>query len=252
MEDRITGADRRLVASHRLPGKSDARFDRRLVELNAHAAIGGNTDGAAADGRAALGTYHFSGRISKFACRFSTSVVGVARAQATPRLTVRLLVTRQSSCTNGRNIFQRRPLVPPRKVWSWAANPPMLTKSTSAHRRPSADELERQIPILESIVPDVHLFGAIHDAESNVVFPANQVQGVGDRVDVGSALVRRISHGRRQTNRSSAGTTSCRSRRSPWSTGSGCGIARDAVACAAQIGSGNSDFGGLASAGSEG
>ena len=53
---------------------------------------------------------------SKFAWRFWASVMGVTNAQASPRLTVRLLVTRQSSCTYGRNSFQRRPVVAPLKV----------------------------------------------------------------------------------------------------------------------------------------
>ena len=43
------------------------------------------------------GMYHLRFSTSKFAWRFSTSVSGVARAQATPMFTVRLFVTRQSS-----------------------------------------------------------------------------------------------------------------------------------------------------------
>src|ERR1700730_1041715 len=53
----------------------------------------------------------------KFAWRFWASVTGVTSAQASPRFRVRLFVTRQSSWTKGRNIFQRRPVVAPLKVW---------------------------------------------------------------------------------------------------------------------------------------
>src|SRR5208283_3005054 len=63
-----------------------------------------------------FGTYHWRFETSKFACRFASSVSGVAKAQANPRFTVKLLVTRQLSCTKGRNSFQRRPVVAPRNV----------------------------------------------------------------------------------------------------------------------------------------
>src|ERR1700689_675540 len=73
-----------------------------------------------------FGTYHLRLLMSYSAMRFCTSVSGVARAQANPIFTVKLLLTRQSSCTNGRTSFHRRPVVPPRNVWSWAAKTPML------------------------------------------------------------------------------------------------------------------------------
>src|SRR5271169_4393344 len=79
-----------------------------------------------------LGTNHESEAISKFDCRFSTSVSGVTKAQATPRFKVKLFVTRQLSCTNGRNNFQRRPTVAPWNVWSWAAKRPIAPTRTSA------------------------------------------------------------------------------------------------------------------------
>src|SRR5450755_2464059 len=50
---------------------------------------------------------------TKFAWRLAASLMGVTKAHASPRLTVRSLVTRQSSCTNGRYIFQRRPVMVP-------------------------------------------------------------------------------------------------------------------------------------------
>ena len=42
--------------------------------------------------------------------------MGVVKAQAKPRFTVKLLETRQSSWTKGRNSFQRRPVVAPENV----------------------------------------------------------------------------------------------------------------------------------------
>src|SRR5215831_13882996 len=53
---------------------------------------------------------------SKFACRFCASVMGVTKAQATPRFKVKLGVTRHVSSTKGRNSFQRRPVVAPKNV----------------------------------------------------------------------------------------------------------------------------------------
>src|ERR1700675_3745122 len=62
------------------------------------------------------GTNHLRLTTSKFACRLPSSVSGVAKAHANPRFKVKLLVTRQLSCTKGRNSFQRRPVVAPRNV----------------------------------------------------------------------------------------------------------------------------------------
>src|SRR5215469_9811928 len=53
---------------------------------------------------------------SKFAWRLCASVMGVTKAQATPRFKVKLGVTRHVSSTKGRNSFQRRPVVAPKNV----------------------------------------------------------------------------------------------------------------------------------------
>ena len=47
--------------------------------------------------------------------------------------------------------------------------------------------------ILKCIVSDIHFLGAKHQPEADLVLAANQIQRIGNRIDVGSALVGRIS-----------------------------------------------------------
>src|ERR1035438_1955325 len=49
------------------------------------------------------------------------------------------------------------------------------------------------IPVLESIVSNVHLFGAINAADFKIMFAPNQIDSVANRVDVGAALIRRVA-----------------------------------------------------------
>ena len=56
-----------------------------------------------------------------------------------------------------------------------------------------SESLLDHVTILKGIVPYVHFLGPKYQSEADVVFAANQVQCVRQRVNVGAALVRRVS-----------------------------------------------------------
>ena len=104
MEDGIAAANGGFGASEGLPGYADARLESSLVPLNAY-----RRDSSMALSPEESENVPLAG--SKFAWRFAASVIGSDKAQARPRFSVKLLVTRQSSWTYGRKSFHRRPVV---------------------------------------------------------------------------------------------------------------------------------------------
>jgi len=109
-------------------------------------------------------------------------VMGVVKSQARPRLRVSDGVTRQSSSTKGRMMFQRRPVTAPLYVWSWMAlrQFPSAGQPRIAGAEPKPVKFPMvpvsQKPDPKAAVPDVHLIGAEIDAGVNFMLAANQVE----------------------------------------------------------------------------
>src|SRR5579872_1629154 len=192
VEDGISGAYRGLWA-HWRPSQTDTWFESRFLKLNANAVIRSDAVGATAQPGAAGGDVPLQG--INIEIRLTIFYFGFGRSQSPCNSDVYSQISRYPPIIldEGTEQFPAAADCTSQECLIVSRECPQASEKQICHVVASRRGVLRDKAILECIVSYIHLLGADDPAETNIVFAANQVERIRDRIDVGAPLVRSVS-----------------------------------------------------------